>query len=86
MAVVIQPMVQAQVAGIAYSIHPVTGRDNQVTINAIRGLGLPLVEGIVAPAHYIVEIGADRSAAPAEPLSSSSADRAARHNRGGRDS
>lgn len=59
MAAVIQPMVQAQVAGIAYSIHPVTGRDNQVTINAIRGLGSPLVEGIVAPAQYVVEIGAD---------------------------
>lgn len=59
MAVVIQPMVEAQIAGVAYSIHPVTGRDNQVTINAIRGLGTPLVEGSVAPDQYVVEIGGD---------------------------
>lgn len=59
MAVVIQPMVEAQVSGVAYSIHPVTGRDNQVMINAIRGLGTPLVDGSVVPDQYVVEIGKD---------------------------
>jgi len=56
MAVVIQPMVDAQSSGVAYSIHPVTGRSNQVTINAIPGLAAPLVDGTVAPDQYVVEV------------------------------
>ena len=59
MAVVIQLMVKAHIAGVAHSIHPVTGRDNQIAINAIRGLGVPLVEGTVAPDQYVVERGGD---------------------------
>jgi rifampicin phosphotransferase len=59
MAVVIQLMVNAHIAGVAHSIHPVTGRDNQIAINAIRGLGVPLVEGTVAPDQYVVERGGD---------------------------
>ena len=62
MAVVIQSLVEAKISGVAYSIHPVTGRENQVTINAIRGLGPPLVDGTVAPDQYIVEMGDDGQA------------------------
>ncbi len=57
MAVILQRMLDAQVAGVAYSIHPVTGRDNQVMVNAVRGLGLPLVDGSVTPDQYVLEIG-----------------------------
>jgi len=56
MAVVIQPMVDAQSAGVAYSIHPVTGRSNQVTINAVPGLAARLVDGTVVPDQYVVEV------------------------------
>jgi len=56
MAVVIQPMVDAQSAGVAYSIHPVTGRSNHVTINAVPGLAAPLVDGTVKPDRYVVEM------------------------------
>lgn len=56
MAVVIQPMVNAQSAGVAYSIHPVTGRSNQVTINAVPGLAASLVNGTVKPDQYVVEV------------------------------
>ena len=56
MAVVVQPMVEAQSAGVAYSIHPVTGRSNQVTINAVPGLAAPLVDGTVKPDQYVVEV------------------------------
>ncbi|MEK6586041.1 MAG: PEP/pyruvate-binding domain-containing protein, partial [Nitrospirota bacterium] len=56
MAVVIQSMVEAQSAGVAYSIHPVTGRSNQVTINAVPGLAAPLVDGTVKPDQYVVEV------------------------------
>ena len=56
MAVVIQPMLHAQVAGIAYSIHPVTGRTSQVSINAVPGLASSVVSGEVTPDHYVVEV------------------------------
>ena len=59
MAVVLQPTLRARAAGVAYSIHPVTGRDNQVVIDAVRGLGLPLVDGSMTPDHAIVETGHD---------------------------
>ena len=55
MAVVIQPLLDPTIAGVAYSIDPVTGRDRHVTINAIQGLGQPLVDGTVTPDQYLVE-------------------------------
>lgn len=60
MAVVIQPMVDAQSAGVAYSIHPVTGRSNQVTINAVPGLAASLVDGTVKPDQYVVEVAHEK--------------------------
>ncbi len=56
MAVVIQPMVDAQSAGVAYSIHPVTGQPNEVMINAVPGLAAPLVDGTVKPDQYVVHM------------------------------
>ena len=56
MAVVIQPMVHARTAGVAYSIHPVTGRTSQVLINAVPGLASALVSGEVSPDQYMVEM------------------------------
>ncbi len=59
MAVLIQPMVAAQTAGVGYSIHPVTGRRNQVMINAIPGLAAPLVDGTITPDQYVVKVADD---------------------------
>ena len=59
MAVLIQPMVAAQTAGVGYSIHPVTGRRNHVMINAIPGLAAPLVDGTITPDQYVVEVTDD---------------------------
>lgn len=59
MAVVIQPMLEAIVAGVAYSMHPVTGRTSQVVINAVPGLASRLVSGEVTPDQYVVEMGAE---------------------------
>jgi len=59
MAVVIQPMLDAQVAGVAYSIHPLTGRANAVVINAVPGLAASLVQGIVIPDHYGLRVSPD---------------------------
>jgi pyruvate,water dikinase len=62
MAVVIQAMLDAAVAGVAYSVDPVTGRSGRVTINAIRGLGPLLADGKVTPDQYIVETRANQPA------------------------
>jgi phosphohistidine swiveling domain-containing protein len=56
MAVVIQPLLEALAAGVAYSIHPLTGRATQVVINAVAGLAAALVDGSVTPDQYVVEL------------------------------
>jgi phosphohistidine swiveling domain-containing protein len=56
MAVVIQPLLEAQASGVAYSIHPLTGRATQVMINAVAGLAEALVDGSATPDQYVVEI------------------------------
>jgi len=56
MAVVIQPLLEAQAAGVAYSVHPLTGRTTQVMINAVAGLAAALVDGRTTPDQFVVEI------------------------------
>ena len=56
MAVVIQPLLEAQAAGVAYSIHPLTGQTTQVMINAVTGLAAALVDGRATPDQYVVEM------------------------------
>ena len=56
MAVVIQPLLEAQSAGVAYSVHPITGRATEVMINAVAGLAAVLVDGSATPDQYVVEI------------------------------
>ena len=57
MAVVLQPMLAPQAAGVAYSRHPVTGRSDVVVINAVQGLAEPLVSGQAIPDQVIVQTG-----------------------------
>lgn len=56
MAVVIQPMVSAQAAGVMFSRHPITGRVDQVLINAVHGIGAALVAGEAEPNEYVVPV------------------------------
>jgi len=56
MAIVIQPLLEALAAGVAYSIHPLTGRATQVVINAVAGLAAALVDGRATPDQYVVEM------------------------------
>jgi len=53
-AVVIQKMVQSDIAGIAFTVHPVTEDPNQMIIEAGFGLGEAVVSGQVTPDSYIV--------------------------------
>ena len=56
MAIVIQPLLEASAAGVAYSVHPLTGRVTQVMVNAVAGLAAALVDGSATPDQYVVEI------------------------------
>jgi pyruvate,water dikinase len=54
MAVLVQRMVDAHAAGVAFTANPVTGRRGEVVINAVRGLGDRLVSGEVSPDQWLV--------------------------------
>lgn len=56
MAVVIQPVLDARVAGVAYSVHPLTGQTNKVVVNAVPGLATSLVGGTVTPDQYVLRV------------------------------
>ena len=53
-AVVVQKMVQSEVSGIAFTVHPVTKDYNQMVIEAGFGLGEAIVSGQVTPDTYII--------------------------------
>lgn len=60
MAVVVQALVPALAAAIVFTRHPVSGRSDQLLINAAPGLGEAMVSGLVTPDTIVVS-KADRS-------------------------
>jgi pyruvate,water dikinase len=54
-AVVVQKMVESKVAGVAFSVHPVTRDRNQMVIEAGYGLGEAIVAGKITPDTYVVD-------------------------------
>src|SRR6266704_5368500 len=54
MAVLVQPMVAAEAAGVAFSADPVTGDRDTTVVNAVRGLGDRLVAGGASPDEWMV--------------------------------
>lgn len=55
MAVVVQALVPADAAAVAFTRHPVTGRDDQLVLTAVRGLGEAMVAGTVTPDTYVID-------------------------------
>ena len=55
LAVVIQKMIEAEVAGVLFTANPVTGRRRQAVIDASPGLGEAVVSGAVNPDHFVVD-------------------------------
>lgn len=53
-AVVVQTMVQSEVSGIVFTVHPVTEDRNQMILEAGLGLGEAIVSGQITPDSYIV--------------------------------
>lgn len=54
-AVVVQKMIQSEVSGIAFSVHPITEDPNQLIIEAGYGLGEAIVSGSITPDSYVIE-------------------------------
>ena len=57
LAVVVQRMVDAQVAGVLFTADPVSGRRTRAVLDASPGLGEAVVSGMVNPDHLAVEHG-----------------------------
>lgn len=55
MAVVVQKMIDAEKAGVMFTVHPVTRRRDRMMIEAAYGLGEAVVSGEVTPDHYVVD-------------------------------
>ena len=64
MAVLVQRMVPARAAGVAFSADPVSGARHVVVIQAVRGLGDELVSGEVDPDGYRVTASGEVVADP----------------------
>jgi rifampicin phosphotransferase len=59
LAVVVQRMIDAAVAGVMFTANPVTSSRNETVIDASPGLGEAVVSGVVNPDHFVVN-SADR--------------------------
>lgn len=55
LAVVVQLMVDAEVAGVMFTANPVTGHRGQLVIDASPGLGESVVSGAVNPDRFILD-------------------------------
>src|SRR5215208_6343137 len=53
LAVAVQKMVDASVAGVLFTANPVTGKRRQAVIDASPGLGETVVSGTVNPDHFV---------------------------------
>ena len=60
LAVVVQRLVPAEAAGILFSANPLTGKRNEIVINAAWGLGEAVVGGMVTPDTITVDRTAKR--------------------------
>jgi rifampicin phosphotransferase len=54
LAVVVQTMIMSDVSGVMFTSNPLTGRRDEVVIDASFGLGEAIVSGQVEPDHYVI--------------------------------
>src|SRR2546425_4953130 len=55
LAVVVQRMVEAEVAGVLFTANPLTGKRREIVIDANPGLGEAVVSGATNPDHFVVQ-------------------------------
>lgn len=54
-AAVVQKMIQSEVSGICFTVHPVTKAKNQMVVEAGWGLGEIIVGGKITPDTYVID-------------------------------
>jgi pyruvate,water dikinase len=54
LAVIVQQMVLADVAGVMFTTNPVSGARDELVIDANPGLGEAVVSGLVTPDHFVM--------------------------------
>jgi pyruvate, water dikinase len=76
MAVVVQRMVRADVAGVLFTCDPVHHRHDRMVVEAVLGLGEAAVSGRVTPDHYVLKRDGTlkRAQVAAQPLAIVAAD------------
>ncbi|OGQ09890.1 MAG: hypothetical protein A2138_10995 [Deltaproteobacteria bacterium RBG_16_71_12] len=57
MAVIVQRLVEADAAGVLFTVDPVRGSDDVSVVEAVPGLGEPLVSGRAAADLYRIDVG-----------------------------
>ncbi|MET7963264.1 PEP/pyruvate-binding domain-containing protein [Micromonospora zamorensis] len=55
MAVVVQRMITPTVAGVLFTANPLTGRRDEMAVDAAAGLGTTVVDGAATVDHYILD-------------------------------
>lgn len=55
MALVVQRLIQAEVSGVMFTAHPLSGNPDQTVIEAAWGLGEAIVSGRVTPDQWVVD-------------------------------
>lgn len=55
-AVVVQSMIESEVAGVLFTANPMTGDTTEIVVNASLGLGEALVSGITTPDEYTLNV------------------------------
>ncbi|MGH3871079.1 MAG: PEP/pyruvate-binding domain-containing protein [Pseudonocardiaceae bacterium] len=55
LAVVVQQMIESQVAGVLFTADPVTGHRGHSVVDASPGLGEAVVSGAVNPDHFVID-------------------------------
>lgn len=53
MGVVVEEMVNSEISGVCFTVNPVTGKDKEMLIETVEGLGENLVSGRVEPEEYL---------------------------------
>lgn len=61
LAVVVQRMIESEVAGVLFTANPLTGHRRQAVIDASPGLGEAVVSGAVNPDHFVVNTNSGES-------------------------
>ncbi len=60
-SVVVQEMVEADISGVMFTSNPLSGKRDEIVIDATFGLGEALVSGQVEPDNYIVSVTASKA-------------------------